>query len=96
MLRTGTASTSNLSMIGESVPAGQLRERPRATLSRTSCAATSRDFSRTNCTTIDARRPRVVVLRSSSMPSIVLTASSMHLGDAGLHLLDARRPSASW
>ena len=71
---TGIASTSNLSITGGSVPTGSCA-RTVATLSRTSCAAVSRDFSSTNCTTM-VDRPSLVRLRSSSMPSIVLTASS--------------------
>src|SRR5262249_54429485 len=76
-LITGTASTSNLSITGESVPVGSCA-RTDATLSRTSCAATSRGFSRTKLTTM-AETPSRVVLRSSSMPSIVLMASSSTL-----------------
>ena len=74
---TGIASMSNFSITGGSVPTGSWA-RTRDTLSRTSWAATSRDFSRTNCTTM-VESPSLVTLRSSSMPSIVLIASSSTL-----------------
>ncbi len=74
---TGAALRSNLSMIGESVPTGSLA-RIVEILSRTSCAATSRFFSTTNCTTI-CEMPSLVVDRSSSMPETVLMISSMGL-----------------
>ena len=74
---TGTASTSNFSITGGSVPTGSCASTP-ATLSRTSWAAMSRGFSSTNWTTSE-ERPSLVMLRSSSMPSMVLTASSITL-----------------
>ncbi len=75
MVSTGDASMSNLSTIGVSVPVGRL-ERIVLTFPCTSCWATSRFFSSTNCTVMLAT-PSRVVLRSSSIPETVLTTSSI-------------------
>ena len=74
-------------MIGGSVPTGSWA-RIVEILSRTSCAATSRSFSRKNCTTT-SEMPSLVVDRSSSMPGDRVDDLFDRLGDAGLHLLDA-------
>ncbi len=64
-------------MIGESVPTGNW-DKIVDTLSRTSCAATSRFFSTTKETTI-CDMPSLVVERSSSRPDTVLMISSKGL-----------------
>ena len=74
---TGAASTSNFSMTGGSVPCGSWA-RIVATFSRTSCAADSMSRSRMNETKIWLC-PSIVVERSSSIPLIVLTTSSIRL-----------------
>src|SRR2546427_4586839 len=71
---TGTASMSNLSMIGASVPAGNW-DKMVFTLSRTSCAAMSRLRSRKNWIVM-RETPSMVVLLSSSIPWTVLMISS--------------------
>jgi hypothetical protein len=73
---TGTASTSNFSMTGGSVPSGSCASDAahlvahvlRGDVARTSRARTGRRA---------MREPSLVMLRSSSMPSMVLTASSI-------------------
>ena len=77
MVMIGEASTSNLSMIGASVPVGR-RERIVLILLCTSCWATSRFFSSTKIM-LREEMPSLVVLRNSSMPEMVLTASSSTL-----------------
>src|SRR5262245_35770968 len=72
---TGAASTSNFSITGGSVPSGSWA-RTVATFSRTSCAAASISRSRMNETKIWLC-PSIVVERSSSIPLMVLTASSI-------------------
>src|SRR5690349_9082992 len=68
---------SNLSTIGASVPAGS-RDRIVLIFPCTSCCATSRFFSSTNVMTTEVI-PSLVVERNSSIPEIVLTASSIIL-----------------
>ncbi len=75
--RTGAASKSNFSITGASVPCGNWA-RIVATFSRTSCAAPSMSRSRMN-ETKTWLWPSIVVERSSSIPLIVLTTSSIRL-----------------
>ena len=72
---TGDASSSNLSITGKVVPRGSCATIA-LTLFWTSCAATSGDFSSAN-RTMTRETPSPVIDRSSSIPSIVLTASSI-------------------
>jgi hypothetical protein len=72
---TGAASGSNFSTIGWSMVRGR-RGSTRFTRSRTSWAATSPSFSRRNAT-MTWETPSEEFERSSSMPLIVLTASSI-------------------
>ncbi len=74
-LSTGDASGSIFSMAGCSAVAGRLCS-TRLTLSRTSCAATSTFFSSRNVT-MTCDTPSDETERSSSMPLMVLTASSI-------------------
>src|ERR1043166_2180836 len=74
-LRTGAASGSILSTRGCWIVFGSSGRTP-LTLSRTSCAATSVSFSRTKLMAT-CEIPSEEVERSSSMPLIVLTASSI-------------------
>ncbi len=75
--RMGVAAGSSFSMTGGFVPGGNW-SRMVATLSRTSLAATSTGFSRTKVTKT-WEIPSLVVERSSSIPLMVLTTSSMGL-----------------
>ncbi len=73
--RTGAASGSSLLTTGDSVPSGRSCSTV-ARWSRTSCAAMSTFLSSRNVTkTCDT--PSVEIERSSSMPLMVLTASSI-------------------
>ena len=76
-LRIGVLSRSNFATTGESVPGGSC-ESTVDTLSRTSCAAASPLRARLKNTRM-FDRPSLVVERSSSMPSIVFSASSSGL-----------------
>ncbi len=72
---TGAASGSNFSTIGCSIVRGRSGS-TRLTRSRTSCAATSPSFSSRNAT-MTCETPSDEFDRSSSMPLMVLTASSI-------------------
>ena len=73
--RTGIESGSNFWMIGGSASFGRSR-RMVFTRSRTSCAAMSASFSRTNCT-VTCDTPSDEIDCSWSIPLMVLTASSI-------------------
>ena len=75
MASTGTESGSNFWMMGGSASFGRSR-RIVFTRSRTSCAATSASFSRTNCT-VTCDTPSDEIDCNWSMPLMVLTASSI-------------------
>ena len=72
---TGAASGSSLLTTGGSVPSGRSGSTV-ATWSRTSCAATSTFLSSMNVMKT-CETPSVEIERSSSMPLMVLTASSI-------------------
>ena len=75
MLTTGAASVAIFSTIGGSASRGSWLSMA-LILSRTSCAATSESRERENWM-LTSERPSEDTERSSSMPEIVLTASSM-------------------
>jgi hypothetical protein len=77
MRMIGVALTSKRSMSGGSVPTGSC-EMTVDTLSRTVWAPRSPFFSSLNCTMTNDT-PSLLTLFSSSMPSMVLTASSIGL-----------------
>src|ERR1019366_2734499 len=84
MDRTGVASGSSFSTMGWSISRGR-SARTRFTLSRTSCAAMSTFFSRTNVTKI-CEMPSDETDWRSSMPAIVLIDSSIPRREARVHL----------
>ncbi len=71
----GVESGSNFSTVGCLMSLGN-SGKTRLILSRTSCAATSPSFSKTNCTKT-CEMPSDEIDRNSSIPLIVLTASSI-------------------